>query len=370
MMNKIKIQLSKPHLPNIDEYKESLDRIWKTHWITNFGFYAQRMEQIASNHLRRKNVAVVSSCDLGLIIALSRLNLKEGDEVILSPFTFNSTANAILWNHLTPVFADIDLKTWCINPEDVKNKITEKTKIVLGTHVFGNPCDANALRRILKNKNITLMFDAAQAYGAVYKNKKVGALGDIEVFSFSGTKTVISAEGGLIVTKDKSLIEQIKLIRNYGFSYDYNSQVLGINGKISEFNAALGCLSMKNVNKSLKVRNKIAAYYKKNLENIGDITFQEVPDGNVSTFKDFCILTDHRERLSRYLSKYGIETRNYFFPLNKTDYFKNYYTKLKNVDFVTKRNICIPIFNDITKSELDFVISKIKYFYKHEAKQK
>ena len=368
MKNKILIQLSRPHLPKISEYKKLLDRIWKTRLITNFGYYAQQMESEASKFLKTKNISVVSSCDLGLIISLKALNLKGGDEVILSPFTFNSTANSILWNNLKPIFADVDAETWCIDPEDVKRRITKKTRVILGTHVFGNPCDIDELRNIANKHNLTLMFDAAQAYGSSYKGRKVGILGDIEVISFSGTKTVVSAEGGMIVFKDNNLTRLFKLMRNYGFSHDYNTQVLGINSKISEFNAALGYLSLKGVNNSLKIRNKIAKNYIKKLSGIGDIKFQKVRQGNISTFKDFCILTSKRDKLSTFLIKNGIESRNYFYPINKTDYFKRYYESLPNVNDISSKNICIPIFNDITKDQQDYVISKIKEFFKNYEK--
>lgn len=363
MQNKKFIQLSRPHLPEINEYKKLLDRLWKTRWITNFGFYAKAMEKEASKFLKTENVAVVSSCDLGLLIALQSLKLKKGDEVILSPFTFNSTANSVLWNNLKPVFADIDAETWCLDAKDVQKKITKKTRVVIGTHVFGNPCDVKELRKVIGKRKIVLMFDSAQAYGSVYKGLRVGALGDIEVFSFSGTKTVISAEGGMIVTKIKSLMPLIRLIRNYGFSYNYNTQILGINGKISEFNAALGYLSMKDVKNSLKVRNKIAQYYIKKLKGVGDIKFQKIEKGNLSTYKDFCILTAKRDELSKFLWEKRIETRKYFFPIYKTDYFKKFFKPLKNIESISKQNICIPIFNDISKTQLDYVIAAIKNFY-------
>lgn len=365
-MNKhIDIPLARPQLPDINKYKKLLDRIWETRMISNFGYYAKQMEKISSDYLNTKNLSVVSSGDIGLIIALLTLDLPKNSEVILSPFTFNSTANSVIWNGLSPVFADIDAETWCVDPEDVLKKITKRTKVILGTHVFGNPCEIEKLRKIVKGKEIFLVFDAAQAYGSKYKKMKVGTLGDIEVFSFSGTKTVVSGEGGLVVTAKKELSSQVKLIRNYGYSKDYNSQRLGINGKISEFNAALGCLSLRNVEKSVKIRNKIANYYHNYLNGVGDLVFQKIEKDNVSTYKDYCVLTSKREQLAEYLLGRRIETRNYFFPINKMFFYKKYYQALKNADLIAKRSICLPIYNEISKEQLDYVISCIKDFFAH-----
>ncbi len=359
----MKVPLCRPSLPKIDKYKSLLNRIWETGMITNFSYYAQAMEKEIAKFTGAKNVATTSSCDAGLLIALYVLNLPKGSEVILSSYTFNSTPNSLIWNGLKPVFADIDLETFCLDPDDVKKKITKKTKVIIGTHVFGNPCDVDSLREIAKSNGIILMFDAAQAYGSSYKGRRVGTLGDIEVFSFSGTKTVISAEGGAILTRNKNLMPKILLSRNYGFSENYNSQELGINSKISEFNAALGYLSLKEVKMSLKRRNEIAKYYMTHLKGVGDIRFQKVESGNISTFKDFCILTDKRDRLSQYLNKNGVETRNYFFPIHQSDYFKKFATKLPNTEYVGTRCLCIPIYNEINKKQLDYVIHNIKTFF-------
>lgn len=362
------IPLFRPSLPELKAYDRLISRSWKTGMLSNFSFYAQKMESLCSKYLDTKNVAVVGNCDIGLIIAISALDLPRNSEVIVPSFTFNSTVNAIVWNNLIPVFADIDRESLCIDPNDVARKITKQTKLIVGMHAFGNTCNVDGLKKIAAKSKIYLMFDSAQAYGSKYKNKKVGTLGDIEVFSFSTTKAVTSAEGGLIVAKDRKVIEKVRLARNFGFQKKYNSERLGINGKISELNAALGTLLLPKIDHVIKLRNKLAKRYLKSLGQISNIKFQKIEEGTLSTYKDFVILTQKRDLLVKFLAKNGIETRNYFFPVHKMDFYKHIKSNLPNTDWVSKRCVCIPLFNSMTPKQQDFVIEKIRVFHQSNLK--
>lgn len=362
----MKVQLFKPSLPEIKRYNDLMPRLWKTGMLSNFSYYAEKMEKQAKKYLNTDNLAVVGSCDTGLIIAISSLDLPAGSEVLVPSFTFNSTVNAVVWNNLKPVFLDIDKETLCIDPTDVERKITKETKLIIGTHVFGNPCDVSRLQAISRKNKIPLIFDSAQAYGSKYKDKKVGKFGDIEVFSFSSTKAVTSAEGGIIVTKNKDMLRKVLLGRNFGFLDNYNTERIGINGKISEFNAALGTLLIPKIDSVVKKRNKLARRYKTQLKGVGDIRFQKINKVDVTTYKDFCILTVKRDALVRFLTNCGIETRNYFTPIHITDMYKNENYYLPNTDSVSRSCVCIPLFNDMTKKQQDYVVSKIKYFFKQE----
>jgi len=244
-----------------------------------------------------------------------------------------------------------------------QKKITKKTKAILVTHIFGNPCDIKGLRKIAKQAGIYLIFDAAHAYGSKYKGKKIGTLADIEVFSFSGTKVVTSAEGGMIVSKTKDSADKARCIRNYGFVDNYQSQALGLNGKISEFNAVLGCLTLPNIDKYVNKRNKMAIMYKKKLRNVGDIRFQFIEKGNVSTYKDFCILTTKRDSLSLYLAKKGIQTKKYFSPIHKMPYFYKEGVDLPITNSVSGQSLCLPMYNEMSKKELNYVCEAVLNYY-------
>src|SRR3989338_7489704 len=269
--NNMEIPFFKPSLPPLPAYTKNLEHIWETKMISNFSFYSSKMEQIIASYLNidPEHVIVISSADTGLLISISILNIPQNSEIILPSFTFNSTANVVVWNRMIPVFADINKQTLNMDPIDVKKKITGKTKAILATHVFGNPCDINSLRKIAKENNCYLLFDAAHAYGAKYRKNKVGSLADIEVFSFSGTKLATSAEGGVIVTRNKILAQRARMARNFGFTDDYNSQILGLNGKISEFNAALGYLTLPHIDSYVEKRNKVASIYRSELHDVG-----------------------------------------------------------------------------------------------------
>lgn len=364
MKNKPVIPIAYPTLPPKIKYFERISKVWQSHMLSNFSVNAQEMENIIKERLGNDNVAVVSGADIGLIISLSILELPKKSEVIVPAYTFNSTPSAILWNGLIPIFADIDAETLTIDPKDVQLKITKRTKAIIAVNTFGNPCKIDELRKIVQKNGLFLIFDSASSYGSSYKRKKVGNLGDIEVFSFSGTKIVSSAEGGAIVVNLPGLLEKIKMARNYGFLRDYNTKEMGINGKISELNASLGCLTLPNIKKFVGHRNTLAKFYKTELTGVGDIEFQKIKKTNVSNYNDFVILTSRSEGLQKFLENSGVQTKKYFFPIHKTNFYKKYYKELPVTDYIYKRCLTIPMYNNLEISDQDYVIRKIREFYK------
>jgi dTDP-4-amino-4,6-dideoxygalactose transaminase len=360
-MNKT-IPICKPSLPPLPEYKKTLNQIWETKMLSNFSTFSKKMGKIISKQLENQEVIVVSNGDIGLITALQSLLLPKKSEIILPSFTFNSTANSVLWNNLKPVFADIREDTFCLDPDDVEKKVGPETRAILATHIFGNPCNIDQLSKIADDNGLHLIFDAAHAYGSKYQNKKIGTFPNLEVFSFSGTKIITSAEGGAITCSDPKIIERVKHIRNYGFIKNYKSKFLGINGKISELNAALGYLLIPYLDKFLKKRNLIAQKYHQLLKPISKLKFQVVKRNNYSCYQHFCILTNERDKLSNYLSTQKIQTKKYFRPLHLMPFFKNKQT-LPTTELIASQVLCLPIYNDMTMKEVEFVCQKIKLFY-------
>lgn len=357
-----RIPIAQPTLPEIDEIIPHLEKIIKSKLLSNFSTYAQGFEDYIKNYVKNPYVRVVSSADSGLIIALKALDLPEAGEVILPSFTFASTANAVMWNKLKPVFVDVDISTFNIDPDAIAKAVTTNTVAIMPVHVFGNPCDINKIKSIAGS--IPIVYDAAHAFGAGYKGKKIGSFGTIEVFSFSGTKLVTSAEGGIMTTTDENIYERIKYIRAYGFYGDYNCKVIGINAKISELNAMLGVLTSVNIDKFIKRRNLIAKRYIDNLSSL-NVKFQVCQADLTHAYKDLCMVIEQRDELEKFLSKNNIMTKKYFFPIHRMDAYKEYKDLLlPNTDYLTKHCLCLPIFSHLSDDTIDMICKKIVQFLK------
>lgn len=360
----MKIPISKPSLPQLKYYMRHLEQIWTGHHLSNFSKFSRNLEENIASYLQTKNVRAVSSGDLGLIIGLASLCLEKNSEIIVPSFTFNSTVNAIAWNGLVPIFADINPRTLTLDSKDLSQKITKKTKAIVATNVFGNPCDYSSIAKIAKKNSLVFVTDSASAYGSIYRGKKVGTIADIEIFSLSGTKIVTSAEGGFIVAKNKNVLSIVDSIRNYGITKDYNSSYLGINGKISELNAALGCLTVSQVDKEMKKRETLVTAYKKQLSKIKELDFQEISEGNTANNTTFCIFASKRNQLASYLTQHGIQTKIYFRPIHTTSFYKRG-DALPNTASVWKKILCLPLFSDMKLNEVNFICQAIKSFYKY-----
>ena len=354
----------RPELPPLERYVDLLKRIWDAKMLSNFGPLAREFESTAQAYLHNPHVRAIASADLGLMTAIAALDLPEGSEAIVTSFTFNSTVNAILWNGLTPVFAEIGPETLTIDPADVARLITPRTSLVLGTHVFGNPCDDAALKAAVGL--VPIVYDAAHAYGSHYRGRPSGggSLGTFEVFSFSGTKLVTSAEGGLVATGDAALAKKMEYLRAYGFQGDYESHMVGLNGKISELNAALGVLTLGTVERAVARRHAIVARYQAALSGAAGIGFQRVDPRDRSTHKDFAILcadTEQRDRIEAALTAGQIQTKRYFRPAHAMRAYRRWATRpLPRTDDVYGRILCLPIFNELPDTDVDRIADVVR----------
>lgn len=356
------IPITRPELPPLDEYQALLAEIWESRMLSNFGTFAQRLESLTSEYLEVPTKVVVSG-DVGLILTIAALDLPRGASVVVPSFTFNSTINAVLWNGLQPVFADIDSETFNLDPASAEEAASQHdAKLILATHVFGNPADVEGLTDVAQRHGARLVFDAAHGYGAERDGKKVGSFGDAEVFSLSGTKLVTSAEGGLIATRDPILSERISYLRGYGFLGDYNSRYVGMNGKMSELHAALGTLTLARIEDALAVRHRHFLAYEELLEN-APVQFQSVRQGDRSTHKDLALLfaaTETRDSVERSLFESGIQTKRYFLPCHS----QHAYQDLARVDLsmtesVHSRILCVPLFESMMPSEMHLVVDGV-----------
>jgi sugar O-acyltransferase (sialic acid O-acetyltransferase NeuD family) len=355
-----KIYVAQPSLPDYTLIDEKFRDIAKSLILSNFAKYSTLLEKDVEKRLKVNKALSFPNCTSALMLALKAMGI-EG-EVILPSFTFSATGHAVVWNNLKPVFADIDPKTFCIDPDDVERKITNKTSAIIGVHVFGNPANIKRLEEIAAKHKLKLVFDSAHALGSLYHGQPIGSFGDIECFSLSGTKVITSAEGGIVTSNNEKFMQKMHLGRNYGSDTDYDCEYIGLNGKMSEFHAAIALESMALVEKFLKQRNRLAQLYVKKLSLLQGLSFQQIPNGHVSTFKDFAIIVDEqefgmsRDELVAKLIEQGIYPKKYFFPLHRMKAYQKTEHRaegLKNTEYVADNIICLPIFSHMSEEMLN-----------------
>ncbi|MGQ4876553.1 MAG: DegT/DnrJ/EryC1/StrS family aminotransferase [Promethearchaeia archaeon] len=370
--------------PEIRKYAEIISNkiksICKSNMLSGVDIFTKKIEHELERFLEANYVIAMSSCTTSMILTIHALNLR-GSEVILPSFSFSATAHMLFWNNCTPKFVDIDKETFNIDPENVKESISPKTKAILATHIYGNPCDIDELQQIAEDYKLKLLFDGAHAMGTKYKNKRIGNMGDATAYSASPTKLLTTIEGGFISTKDKELAITLQRLRNYGNYPDYNVDLPGLNARLSEINAVIGLIQIDDLDTYIKNRNDYAKVFMKELKKISGIYFQKVKQGNISTYKDFSILIKENEfGLSRNevayaLNKENIQTKFYFYPpIHKMDAYKKYTPKKELIytDFISNNILSIPIYNVMEHKEIFGIINAIKkiYAYAPEIKEK
>jgi dTDP-4-amino-4,6-dideoxygalactose transaminase len=360
------ITLTKPDIPLLEKYIVYLEKIWKSRWLTNDGEFAQLFRQKLKKYLGVKNIVIVSNGTLALHLALKTLGLK--GEVITTPFSFPATTNVILWEGLTPVFADIDPETFNIEPKDVIKKITRKTSAILAVHVYGNPCYTEELQEIADRYNLKLIYDAAHAFGIEYKNQSILKFGDISTLSFHATKVFNTIEGGAIVVKDSKLIKKLELLKNHGIESEEKFILPGTNAKMNEFQAVMGLCNLEGIDEKIQFRKKIYEYYKDRLSHMG-IKFQKIIASKYNYIYMPVCFGDIKKRDEVYLQllKNRIKARKYFFPLIvESDYFKkqeiNLVEKynLRVAYDIAQRILCLPLYPDLKVNHLDKIINIIR----------
>jgi dTDP-4-amino-4,6-dideoxygalactose transaminase len=350
-----------------EEFLEEVRGILASKQLTN-GAYVRKFEETAAGYLGVAHCVAVSSCTAGLLLVLKALDLR--GEVILPSFTFHATAHAVVWNGLTPVFADCDAKTFCVAPEAVRAQVSNATSAILAVHLFGNPAAIEELEEIAAGLRIPLVFDAAHAFGSSSHDKRVGRFGTAEVFSFSPTKLVVAGEGGLVATRDARLSERLRAARNYGDAGNYNPEVLGVNARMSEINAAMALHGLVGLDARIERRNDIRLRYERKLRDVAGIRFQKVSEGGRSTFKDFSVIVDEKEFghsrdwLVELLHRENIGARKYFSPpVHRQKLYSAMWDgrALPVTDSVSDGVVSLPIYSSLTDESVDKVCEVIRW---------
>jgi len=363
------LPITRPWLPGLDEYVELLKDVWQSRMLSNFGKYARLFEAKSRQYLGNPQALAVANADIGLVLSLAALRLPEGSECLVPAFTFNSTINAVLWNRLRPVFVDMDSGTFNVDLEDVARHLGPRTSVIVATHVFGSPLELDRLLALAASHDLPAVFDAAHAFGSEYRGRKIGdpSLGDFQVFSFSGTKLVTSAEGGLICPGKAEYVDAIERLRGYGFLNDYVSHHVGLNGKMSELHAALATLTLDRVEAAVAHRHDLADLYRRLLAPCDAIAFQQHLPGTRTTYKDFAILCPRdRDGLADRLGRLDIQTKKYFRPLHQMPAFEAFRRPdddLADTEAVSERILCLPMFNELEQADVERVCRAILDFY-------
>lgn len=350
------IPVTKPFLPPKKEYEKYLDGIWTRNWLTNMGPLASDLELKLKEFLKVKHLLFVTNGTVALQMAIKALDLK--GEIITTPFSFVATTSSIVWEACKPIFVDIDENSLNIDATKIEAAITEKTSAILATHVYGNPCDVELIEKIANKYNLKVIYDAAHAFGVEINGKSIFDYGDISTCSLHATKLYHSTEGGLMITKDANLLKKLASIRNFGFDGPESFDELGLNGKNSEFHAAMGLANLKYIADIQNKRAEISKRYDENLKTLKSRrpVWAKNSKNNHSYYP---IVFESKELLNKCvieLSANQIFSRRYFYPsLSASLPYIKEKTYFKCADDISKRVLCLPLFYDLTIEEVDLI---------------
>ncbi len=353
-----KIPVTKPFLPPREEYKALIDGAWERNWLTNNGPLVQRLEKALEGYLQVPHLHYVSSGTMALQIAIKALGL-EGD-IITTPFSYVATTSSIVWEGCKPVFVDIDPDTLNINPALIEDAITESTSAILATHVFGNPCDIETIGKIARRYDLKVIYDAAHCFGTTYKGQSVYHYGDISTASFHATKLYHTVEGGAVMTKDPEISHNVQRMRNFGHAGFGHFEGIGINGKNSEFHAAMGLVNLNYIEEILDKRKEQCALYEELFMDLPVQTIQ-IQAGTEWNYSYYPVIFDSEEttlRIKAALEGNNIYPRRYFYPsLCELDYVSSNNTDI-SVD-ISKRILCLPLYHELKEIEQEKVARSI-----------
>jgi dTDP-4-amino-4,6-dideoxygalactose transaminase len=343
------INVTKTFLPPFEEYISQLKRAWDKGWVTNNGELVQELERKLKEWLGVKHLLYCSNGTVALQMAIKALDLT--GEIITTPFSYVATTGAILWERCTPVFADIDEKTFCLYPGAIEERITPRTQAILATHVYGYPCDTEKIADIGRKHGLKVIYDGAHAFGTMLNGISLFNHGDISTCSFHATKLFHTVSGGCVITEDEALAKKLFLYRQFGHIYDdYYS--IGINGKNSEFHAAMGLCNLEHIDDIFKSRKEQWLFYQSQLQGANLQLLK--PDPSVGyNYAYFPVVFESEQKLLKAferLNSKDIFPRRYFYPsLNKLPYLQG--EECKKAESIAKRIACLPLYVGLTPEQ-------------------
>ena len=369
-MDKDIITVTSPLLPNLDEFTESLKEIWESKWITNNGQFHQKLEAALAEYLKVPYVSLFTNGTLPLLTALQALRIT--GEVITTPYSFVATTHALWWNGIKPVFVDIDPSTGNIDPKKIEAAITPRTTAILPVHVYGKPCDTEAIQAIADKYGLKVIYDAAHAFGVEVNGESLLNAGDMSTLSFHATKVFNTIEGGAMVMHDEKTKQRIDYLKNFGFANEIEVVGPGINSKMDEIRSAYGLLNLKQVDAAIAARQKVAVAYREALRNVDGISFWDDMLGVRHNYSYFPIFVDAkkygmtRDELYMKMKDQGVWGRRYFYPLISE--FSTYRglessrpENLPNAHMMADTVICLPMHHALREEEINRIIDCIRH---------
>jgi len=363
-MSKKEIQVTKTYLPPLEEYQAYVEKIWESGWITNNGQLIRELEEKLQEYLGVKHVILIANGTLALQILYKALQLK--GEVITTPFSYVATTSSLVWEGLKPVFADIQPDTLCMDPKKVEEAISPDTSAIVATHVYGNPCDVEQLQEIADRKGLRLIYDAAHAFGVKYQGESVLRWGDAATLSFHATKLFHTVEGGAIVTEDDEIARVCEYMRRFGHDGPYAYHGVGINAKLTEFQAAMGLCILPRIEEIIEARQRIIDRYRENLAGSDIKTIELHPECSYYNGAYMPVLFPDEAsllRAERLLEEVEVKGRRYFYPsLSKLNYVEASAGRVPVAEELAPRVLCLPLYPDLEMEAVDRVAEGILRF--------
>jgi len=361
-----KLQLTRPFMPPLDELAPLLERIRDSRWLTNDGPLHEELEQALCKHLGINHISLIANGTLALITALRAMELK--GEVITTPFTSVATVQAILWNNLVPVFADIREDDLNLNPASVEQAITPETAAILPVHVFGNPCDTERIDNIARDHGLKVLYDATHCFGVEVDGVPLCSFGDLSVLSFHATKVFSTVEGGAVVCKDEATKRRLDSLKNNGLLPGKGVAAMGLNAKMNEVQAAFGLVHLRHMEHITEGRKAATLMYRKLLSEVPGLRVIREPAEVRFNYPYLPVVIDprtfgrSRDRLAEHLLNKNIVTRCYFSPLVTAypEFLAYRNGALPVAEKMAERVLCLPLYHDITAGEVTRVAEAIK----------
>ena len=351
------INVTETFLPPIEEYQKMLEPLWESRHVTNQGKYVQELDKQLKGYLEVPYFSFVSNGTMAIQIALRALGITEG-EIITTPFSYVATATSILWENCKPVFVDIDPATFCMNPLLIEQSITPRTRAILPVHVYGLPCDVQKIGEISQKYGLPVIYDAAHAFGVRYKGRSLLDYGEIATCSFHATKLFHTVEGGAIVSHDEKVANAVDLLRRFGHTGD-EYFCLGINGKNSEFHAAMGLLNYKYLPQIIRERKLASDYYDSQLGTL--LARPLFPEGLEYNFAYYPVITESKDEthaIIQALNKVNIFPRRYFYPSLNTLHYVNGESCPASEE-ASSRVLCLPLFAGLSEEDQELICKTI-----------
>jgi dTDP-4-amino-4,6-dideoxygalactose transaminase len=364
-INNRTISFMKPSVPPIDDFQKYLDKIWDSRILTNGGPLQTEFETALCNYLGVEYICLLSSGTLALALALKSLELK--GEVITTPFTSVATIQAIYWNNLTPVFADINENDLTIDPDRIEEAITPITCAILPVHVFGNPCQTEKINTLARIHNLKVLYDAAHCFGVKINGESITKQGDLSVLSFHATKVFNTIEGGAIICHDAGTRDRINTLKNTGLNHANEISAYGLNAKMNEFQAAFGLAQLDHIDRWIESRKAATYHYRELLGTKKGLRLMSEEKNITYNYPYLPLIVDAeefgatRDEVADSLARKGVFTKKYFYPLTSdSPLFNSYKTReLPVAGKIAENILCLPLYNDISPEEIKQVAAMI-----------